>query len=113
MPEKTIEQQDIQSLHRVRQRLMKNRTALINQIRGLGLEYGIAMPESSHKVAYCLPAHLENAENELTTLSRQLFQELLFELKDFQHRLEELDKRLDHLNAQHEDIYMCISHNLI
>ncbi|MBC8951257.1 hypothetical protein [Xenorhabdus sp. TS4] len=42
VPEKTREQQDIQSLHRVRQRLMKNRTALINQIRGLRLEYGIA-----------------------------------------------------------------------
>ncbi|PHM53105.1 IS110 family transposase [Xenorhabdus hominickii] len=38
VPEKTIEQQDIQCLHRVRQRMMKNRTALINQIRGLGLE---------------------------------------------------------------------------
>nr|WP_230333054.1 transposase [Xenorhabdus nematophila] len=37
VPEKTQEQPDIQCLHRVRQRLMKNRTALINQIRGLGL----------------------------------------------------------------------------
>ncbi|OTA14783.1 transposase [Xenorhabdus vietnamensis] len=70
VPEKTIEQQDIQCLHRVRQRLMKNRTALINQIRGLGLEYGIAMPESAHKVEQCLPEHLENAENELTVLRR-------------------------------------------
>lgn len=37
-------------------------------------------------------------------LSRQLFQALLFELKDIQRRLKELDKRLDHLNAQNEDI---------
>lgn len=43
VPDKSIEQQDIQCLHRVRQRLMKNKTALINQIRGLGLEYGIAI----------------------------------------------------------------------
>ncbi|OTA15894.1 transposase [Xenorhabdus beddingii] len=104
VPEKTIEQQDIQCLHRVRQRLMKNRIALINQIRGLGLEYGIAIPESAHKVEQCLPDHLENAENELTVLSRQLFQELLFELNDLQQRLNELDKRLNHLNTQHEDI---------
>ncbi len=89
----------IQFLHRVRQRLMKNRTALINQIRGLGLEYGITMPESAHKVEQCLPEHLKNAENELTVLSRQLFQEFLFELKDLQQRLKKLDKRLDHLNA--------------
>ncbi|WP_275384161.1 IS110 family transposase [Xenorhabdus bovienii] len=104
VPEKTQEQQDIQCLHRVRQRLMKNRTALINQIRGLGLEYGIAIPESAHKVEQCLPDHLENAENDLTPLSRELFQELLRELKEQQQRLKVLDKRLNHLNAQQEDI---------
>ncbi|MDC9580321.1 IS110 family transposase, partial [Xenorhabdus sp. PR6a] len=87
VPEKTQAQQDIQCLHRVRQRLMKNRTALINQIRGLGLEYGIAIPESAHKVEQCLPDHLENAENDLTPLSRELFQELLLELKEQQQRL--------------------------
>ncbi len=104
VPEKTQKQQDIQCLHLVRQRLMKNRTALINQIRGLGLEYGIAIPESAHKVEQCLPEHLENAENDLTPLSRELFQELLPELKEQQQRLKILDKRLNHLNAQEEDI---------
>ncbi|WP_408646947.1 IS110 family transposase [Xenorhabdus lircayensis] len=92
VPEKTQAQQDIQCLHRVRQRLMKNRTALINQIRGLGLEYGIAIPESARKVEQCLPDHLENAENDLTPMSRELFQELLFELKEQQQRLMELNK---------------------
>ena len=41
VPIKQVEQQDIQSLHRVRSRLIKNRTALINEIRGLNLEYGV------------------------------------------------------------------------
>nr|WP_244922787.1 IS110 family transposase [Xenorhabdus cabanillasii] len=104
VPEKTQAPQDIQCLPRVRQQLMKNRTALINQCRGLGLEYGLAIPESAHKVEQCLPDHLENVENDLTPMSRELFQELLFELKEQQPRLKELDKRLDHLNAQQEDI---------
>ncbi|MBA0018214.1 IS110 family transposase [Xenorhabdus nematophila] len=104
VPEKTQAQQDIQCLHQVRQRLMKNRTALINQIRGLGLEYGIAIPEGAHKVEQCLPEHLENAENDLTSMSRELFQELLFELKEQQQRLKALDKRFNHLNVQQEDI---------
>ncbi|WP_335673761.1 IS110 family transposase [Xenorhabdus hominickii] len=52
---------------------------------------------------------MENAENELTVLSRQLFQALLFELKDLQQRLKELDKRLDHLNAQNEDIHRLLT----
>ena len=42
---KTIEQQDIQSIHRIRSRLVGNRTALINQTRGLLSEYGIVMPK--------------------------------------------------------------------
>lgn len=41
VPIKQIEQQDIQSIHRVRSRVIKNRTALINEIRGLLLEYGL------------------------------------------------------------------------
>jgi len=41
---KTIEQQDIQALHRLRERRIQDRTALCNQIRGLLSEYGIIMP---------------------------------------------------------------------
>ncbi|WP_036773069.1 transposase [Photorhabdus australis] len=43
-------------------------------------------------------------QNDLTPLSRELFQELLLELKEQQLRLKVLDKRLNHLNAQEEDI---------
>lgn len=103
VPGKSIEQQDIQCLHRVRQRLMKNRTALINQLRGLSLEYGIAIPEVAHKVMACLPDYLEDAENELTTLSRELFQEMLLELQDCQQRIKTLDIRLKQMSAQNED----------
>lgn len=41
VPIKTVEQQDMLSIHRVRARLVKNRTALANEIRGLLLEFGI------------------------------------------------------------------------
>ena len=49
VPIKQVEQQDIQSSHRVRSPLVKNRTALINEIRGLNLEYGIAIPMGAKK----------------------------------------------------------------
>ncbi|MFE8118597.1 IS110 family RNA-guided transposase [Brenneria goodwinii] len=103
VPEKNLEQQDMQCLHRVRQSLMKNRTALINQIRGLGLEYGITIPEGPHKIALCLPDYLEDAKNELTAMSRQLFHELLQELREYQQRLKERDKRLEHIGSLNED----------
>ena len=44
VPIKMIEQQDMLSIHRVRARLVKNRTALANEIRGLLLEFGIIIP---------------------------------------------------------------------
>ena len=41
VPKKSVEQQDIQMLHRIRQRLIGGRTALVNEARGLLMEYGI------------------------------------------------------------------------
>ena len=52
VPIKSIEQQDIQCLHRIRERYMAHRTGLINQTRGLLSEYGIIAPQG-HK-AFCL-----------------------------------------------------------
>jgi transposase len=43
VPIKQVEQQDIQSIHRIRTRIVKNRTALINEIQGLCLEYGVVL----------------------------------------------------------------------
>ncbi len=45
VPVKSITQQDVQALHRIRERQIKARTALINQIRGLLMEYGIVIPQ--------------------------------------------------------------------
>jgi len=44
----SIEQQDIQALHRVRERLINERTALVNQTRVLLSEYGIFLPKGVH-----------------------------------------------------------------
>ena len=52
VPIKSIEQQDIQSLHRIRDRYVAHRTGLTNQTRGLLAEYGIVIPQG-HK-AFCL-----------------------------------------------------------
>ena len=57
---KQVWQQDIQSLRRIRQRLIENRTSLINEVRGLLLEYGIFLSEGSNgrrMIAFRLPAH--------------------------------------------------------
>ena len=60
VPIKQVEEQDIQSIHRVRSRLVKNKTALINEIRGLNLEYGITIPVGAQKVKRELRKLIDN-----------------------------------------------------
>ena len=92
---KSIEQQDIQSLHRIRSNFVKQRTALINQIRGLLAEYGIIIAQGITQVRKKLPEIVEDANNDLSFYGRQLFNELLNTLRD-------LDKKVDHYNQQVE-----------
>lgn len=81
VPIKTVLQQDIQALHRIRERLIKERTALVNQIRGLRSEYGIVIAQGVSKVRGVLPRILEDAENGLTGLARELFADLYEQLQ--------------------------------
>jgi transposase len=87
VPVKSIEQQDIQMLHRVRSGLVKERTALANRIRGLLGEYGIIIAVGLVKLRQRLPEILEDAENGLTMAARQIF-------ADLQEQLIELDKQV-------------------
>ena len=65
VPIKSVEQQAVLSLHRVRQGFVKARTAQANQIRGLLGEFGLIMPQGIAHVAKRVPALLEDASNEL------------------------------------------------
>ncbi len=70
VPPKSVEQQDIQALHRAREQLIKGRTALANQTRGLLAEYGIVVSKGVHKLRAALPRILEDGENGLSPLAR-------------------------------------------
>ena len=87
VPVKTIEQQDIQAVHRVRQLLVQQRTALVNQARGLLREYGVFIPAGIRQFRHAMPGVLEDAENELTDLTRRL-------MADLYQRLLELDRQV-------------------
>ena len=102
VPIKHVEQQDIQSLHRVRSRLVKNRTALINEIRGLNLEYGIPIALGAAKVKRSLCTIIADHTNELTPLSRECMQDLYDELLGAEVRLKKFDKKIRQLCRQNE-----------
>lgn len=102
VPIKTIEQQDIQNFHRQRERIKKERTALVNQVRGLLAEYGVVINKGVAAVRKRLPEILEDAENDLTALTRELFVELLEELQALDQRFEQCGQRIESLNQEND-----------
>jgi transposase len=95
---KTIVQQDIQSVHRIRTELVQQRTAKVNQIRGLLAEYGLTVERRIEKLRKALPLILEDAENGLSFEFRVLLQELQQDLIGLDNRVGEMDKKI-HLLA--------------
>ena len=100
VPIKTVEQQDVQNVHRQRERIKKARTALVNQVRGLLAEYGIVINKGVAAVRKGLPEVLEDAENGLTQLSRELFAELLEELRLLEQQFEVCEKRIHAMSKE-------------
>ncbi len=103
VPAKSVEQQDMQSLHRIRSQLVSRRTAQSNQIRGLLLEYGITIQQGISHITKQVPMILEDGENGLTVLFRYLLNELNEEFKHLDERINNLEQRLQGLSQQNAD----------
>lgn len=99
---KSIEQQDLQALHRVRSTLVQQRTAKANQIRGLVSEYGVVAPQQLHRLRAAIPVWLEDSENGLTLHFRCLLQGLYNDLIGLHQRVQTLDKDIEQLAKQNE-----------
>ena len=97
VPIKTLEQQDIQSLDRIRERLVKQRTAIINQLRGLLSEYGIALPIGATKFLNKVPYALEDANNKLSVIARQFLLDIHQEALDKTHKIKQVEQQTQSL----------------
>jgi transposase len=103
VPVKSVEQQDIQALHRVRSELIAQRTAKANQIRGLLGEYGIAVALRIESLRKALPAILEDADNSLTLNFRILLEGLREDLAHLDARVAVLDQAIEGIAKTHAD----------
>ena len=92
VPIKSVAQQDLQSLHRLRSLAVGQRTAQVNQIRGVLLEQGIVVPQGIGALHHQLPLLLEEAENGLTPMFRELLQLLYEELVHLDERIQRFDR---------------------
>src|SRR5690606_6532380 len=90
---KSVEEQDLQALHRLRQGAVEERTALCNRLRGLLAEYGLVAPLGVNVLRRRVPELLEEAENGLSAFFRQLL------AQEYQ-RLLELDGHIAYYTRQ-------------
>jgi transposase len=94
VPIKSVEQQAILSVHRVRQGFVKARTAQANQIRGLLGEFGLVIPQGIINVAKRMPEILEDASNELPVPFRHLIDRLTEHLKELDRQVKDFEKEI-------------------
>ena len=102
VPPKSIGQQDLQALHRIRSRLIGSRTQLGNQIRGLLAEYGIILPLHLSQVRSQLPELFSEEHPLLTSFSRELFASLYEELCALDQRIQAMEERIQRVFAANE-----------
>ena len=91
---KNTEQQTVLSQHAVRQGFVKARTAQGNQIRGLLAEFGIVIKRGFAPLYERLPEIVEDGENGLTGLFRQLLTRLLAHLKELDRQVGEIEQQI-------------------
>jgi transposase len=94
VPVKTVAQQDLQTLHRVRQSLVRRRTSVINQMRALALERGFVAARGPRRFAAELPEILSSGSDELSPRMRGLLEELRAEWRALDERIGAFDREL-------------------
>src|ERR1700681_3298414 len=101
VPIKTEGQLDLQA-HRVRERWVMRRTAVVNQMRSLLLERGLTMPKGRSHVDVLLPRILEDAELKLSGSFRVLLAQLQVELNQLTSRIEQMDAVIQQTAKENE-----------
>jgi len=104
VPIKEVEQQAVLTLHRARALVVSERTALVNHIRGLLSEYGIIIAQGVAKVRVALPQILEDGDNALPGLAREVFSDLQARLRSADERIATYDRRIAELARASEPV---------
>jgi transposase len=99
---KSPEQQAALHLHHSRRLLVGHRTALINHMRGVLMEFGMTVPVGPNALRRRLPEILEDGDNELPMMVRDLLATLAEQLRDLDARIEALEHQIEawHRNSE-------------
>ncbi len=103
VPIKSVEQQDIQSMHRIRSRLVNERTGLVCQIRGILAERGIVFAQAITRVRREVPVILADQASDITPIMRALLLELMDEMRAIDVRIGFMDRQIETIFKSRED----------
>lgn len=95
---KSVAQQELQHLHRVRSRMIKNRTAANNELRGMLLEYGIVVTRGTRSLS-AIPQLLDSQE--ITSFGKALILKVLQDVRIADEELKKLDRDLEAIAKAH------------
>lgn len=103
VPVKTIDQQSMLCVHRLREGFKSERTACINRIRGLLAEFGLVFPQKIVNLRQALPDVIEDASNELGGLARLALQRAQTQWEELDEHMQWCDARIAaHLKANEQ-----------
>src|SRR5260221_11333717 len=97
---KSINQQSLTTLHRLRSGWMAQRTARLNAVRGLLREMGVFIPVGSREVVPAVWEQLGDADSEIPSVLRPLFAEACQAIRDIEVRIKMEERELEALGAQ-------------
>jgi transposase len=100
VPIKTVPQQVLTSLHRLRQGWMAQRTARLNALRGLLRELGVFIPVGAEEVVPTVWGLVEDADSELPDALRSLFAEACHEIRQIEARIKQTERQLESMAEQ-------------
>lgn len=97
---KTVEQTELQALHRIRDRMVSSRTRMICQMRAFCLEFGVAIHQGAGKFKADLPRVLADEENDLTPAMRRLLADMFADLRRLEERIAEVTREIEGIAAR-------------
>lgn len=97
VPIRSEEQMDVQAIHRARERLVRQRLAMTNQIRGLLLDRGVEIAQGFYALRTMLPKLLADDASLLTPMMRDLLGILLQAWNQTERAIDELNAKIEQL----------------
>lgn len=95
VPVKSPEQQALLSVHRMREHWVRERTALMNRMRALLAEFGFAIPVGRSSLMKQVPLLLEDAENELPHIARDIIHKAYHHLNKLNQCINDTEQQFD------------------